>query len=249
MTACEVAISAFMNASISVSKCYLEADRFIALKRNVEGKVQFRRNSLRRPEEESSKLPSWLIHCKDVAVICSDSVSKPEVLTHDFKHPHTLTLNDDLSPFSVGATRESALEYEKHLEGICKTANWTSKLPKFDKKSWKFCLHCRQAPVDAPEKKFMYCARCQKVCYCSRECQKANWRDHKLVCAEKGAGKPSEKKSSRFGQFFDLVWIVLRFVLNLIIFCIGVCFFLLYYICTSGWRFIKWVLFEWKLPS
>ena len=29
---------------------------------------------------------------------------------------------------------------------------------------------------------FAKCSRCRKVCYCSRECQKAHWKEHKKEC-------------------------------------------------------------------
>lgn len=30
--------------------------------------------------------------------------------------------------------------------------------------------------------KTLYCSRCNQVCYCSRECQKADWKEHKEYC-------------------------------------------------------------------
>ena len=32
--------------------------------------------------------------------------------------------------------------------------------------------------------KILYCARCDQVCYCSRSCQKAHWKEHKMLCRE-----------------------------------------------------------------
>jgi len=40
--------------------------------------------------------------------------------------------------------------------------------------------------------KTMYCSRCRSVTYCSRECQKANWKFHKLHC---------EKCAARIADF------------------------------------------------
>jgi len=33
-----------------------------------------------------------------------------------------------------------------------------------------------------PDKKFKWCSRCHKVCYCSAKCQKLDWKKHKLFC-------------------------------------------------------------------
>mmetsp|Transcript_38477 Transcript_38477/g.93087 ORF Transcript_38477/g.93087 Transcript_38477/m.93087 type:complete len:170 (+) Transcript_38477:813-1322(+) len=41
------------------------------------------------------------------------------------------------------------------------------------------CQHCKKQ--DSLEK-LMYCGRCQTTNYCSRECQKADWRKHKKTC-------------------------------------------------------------------
>ncbi len=49
--------------------------------------------------------------------------------------------------------------------------------------SWKreraleICAHCKEE-----KKKMKKCARCQVVYYCSRECQKKDWKNHKKCC-------------------------------------------------------------------
>lgn len=40
------------------------------------------------------------------------------------------------------------------------------------------CENCK-----GREKKMMVCGRCRKACYCSRECQKRDWKQHKKSCA------------------------------------------------------------------
>jgi len=45
----------------------------------------------------------------------------------------------------------------------------------------KICKRC-EAPESPFAEKFKYCVRCKTYCYCSKECQSADWRDHKLVC-------------------------------------------------------------------
>jgi hypothetical protein len=41
-------------------------------------------------------------------------------------------------------------------------------------------LHC--ATCDATSTNILQCSGCNKVYYCNRTCQRANWKQHKLVC-------------------------------------------------------------------
>ncbi|EPS42385.1 hypothetical protein H072_3631 [Dactylellina haptotyla CBS 200.50] len=45
--------------------------------------------------------------------------------------------------------------------------------------STKLCANCMTASED-----LKHCARCKSVNYCSRDCQKANWKHHKKVCGK-----------------------------------------------------------------
>ena len=47
------------------------------------------------------------------------------------------------------------------------------------------CDHCERA-----ERKLLSCARCGLVKYCSKECQRAQWGDHKLLCIQKDLQDP-----------------------------------------------------------
>ncbi|KAJ9645258.1 hypothetical protein H2199_003264 [Coniosporium tulheliwenetii] len=43
------------------------------------------------------------------------------------------------------------------------------------------CASCAR-PESGPDEKLKRCAKCQTTQYCSRECQKADWKTHKKVC-------------------------------------------------------------------
>lgn len=46
------------------------------------------------------------------------------------------------------------------------------------------CVRCLRAPKDKP---FPRCSNCHRVRYCSRECQKKHWKEHKPRCKQKTA--------------------------------------------------------------
>lgn len=39
------------------------------------------------------------------------------------------------------------------------------------------CIHCFEIP-----KKKLFCSKCKRTCYCSAECQKSDWKNHKKIC-------------------------------------------------------------------
>ena len=70
-----------------------------------------------------------------------------------------------------------------------------------------YCTHCR---LDLSEENALKCSRCQVFHYCSRDCQKANFKLHKALCKrihscrEKANVSEDEEKDSRHKNQYDL---------------------------------------------
>ena len=60
----------------------------------------------------------------------------------------------------------------------------------------KYCKKCGLG-METPGSsiKFLYCGGCRGICYCSQECQKADWDDHRLVCQGQKATKTANGQS------------------------------------------------------
>ena len=48
----------------------------------------------------------------------------------------------------------------------------------------RHCNHCNAEDKADSGKRFKYCGKCRLVKYCSRHCQKKNWKTHKLECCK-----------------------------------------------------------------
>jgi hypothetical protein len=46
------------------------------------------------------------------------------------------------------------------------------------------------------KKSKLRCMNCRAVCYCDRDCQKKDWKEHKHFCSERAKGLPKETKLS-----------------------------------------------------
>ena len=98
-----------MNASVTVADCTLEVDNIVGLKRNVAGKVLFRRNLHRkRPKGVSQHYNELEVISRrwpETAIFFLDSVSKLEVVDHDFKRKYVVEFEDEeLVSHSIGTT-------------------------------------------------------------------------------------------------------------------------------------------------
>lgn len=56
---------------------------------------------------------------------------------------------------------------------------------------------CRFCGATSLEKKLQVCSRCHCVCYCSPNCQRADWPHHKRHCAERTPELAAKQKEER----------------------------------------------------
>lgn len=54
---------------------------------------------------------------------------------------------------------------------------------KMMKKASKYYTHCQNCLKTSDKVKLLVCGKCEKIHYCSRQCQKAHWSEHKPICA------------------------------------------------------------------
>ncbi|KAF5831976.1 hypothetical protein DUNSADRAFT_12341, partial [Dunaliella salina] len=49
------------------------------------------------------------------------------------------------------------------------------------------CASCKRTAKEANQQKLLTCGGCHAVKYCSRDCQRVDFKSHKLVCKPKGS--------------------------------------------------------------
>ena len=161
---CRIAVCSAMNSNVLLADCELAVQLVLSVQLNEKGKIMFRNNTL-----VPNTTPEANFYSSAMAVIRADR--EPKVVDHDFVQARIeIAQYPEGDDHSVGAAQNSRAEYSK----------WT-KDQGFDSRA--VCLYCKELEkTENPDAKFQHCARCRKVCYCSKECQLAHWRDHKLVC-------------------------------------------------------------------
>lgn len=60
-------------------------------------------------------------------------------------------------------------------------------------KASESCVQCGTTAEATPNKKLMVCGGCKASRYCSPQCQKSHWKQHKAKCSQLKADRMSEK--------------------------------------------------------
>lgn len=62
----------------------------------------------------------------------------------------------------------------------------------------KFCRNCNKSePTQEFQRSLKQCSRCKQAFYCSRECQVADWKDHKTTCQPVGSASEAKRSEKR----------------------------------------------------
>jgi len=71
-----------------------------------------------------------------------------------------------------------------HTVAVALGPEWFHSRRDFSRFAERFTKHCTNCLADGPDVKLFRCALCRSVCYCSKACQKATWKQHKPYCQE-----------------------------------------------------------------
>jgi len=200
---CGFALVSHMNPTVVVEDCKLSVCAVAEMSFCVRGRILFRRNSvkigrypelldLRRSPREAVLYPdSFRQNRRNAALFFADR--QLETLEDDFPRPIIQFFDPDSLPiFGYGATRESRLNLQERLALTIKSINETqTKAERSESialEEYKYCVYCCLTPTDDPSVSFKYCNLCRGVCYCSKACQVAHWKDHKLICKKPTSG-------------------------------------------------------------
>jgi hypothetical protein len=176
---CKQVMQVSDHSNASFSECILGAEEVVFLHSHARGVIEFKRNTM-------------INH----PVIGCDSTSK--LPKHDFNNPTLMSIVYK-APSACASSKEQS-EFTKQQQPMMKKILSTARCVAcpssmkdvteiMNDNLYKRCKRCSSAEdihglIRSSSKgiKFKYCSRCQKVCYCSKECQNSDWKDHKFIC-------------------------------------------------------------------
>ncbi len=129
------------------------------------------------------------------AIIVAEDVLLMEAIKKDLKAPHYGSNNPavrnifrTIDKLKGGGQREVIRFFSKRIACNCLKQPYEEA-----KKAQPTRLgNCAKCGPGKNRDNLMYCQRCKYVQYCSRDCQKAHWPEHKLVCETLSSNKAEE---------------------------------------------------------
>ena len=186
---CIFGIVARVNSNAKICDCVLGVKIALRMNNNDNGVVIFERNE-------------WLETVLGTGIMLDPISKKPQ---HDFED--VVWLKDDPKPLAnVSSKKRSMLTGQRQvaMRDMLAEGERTGGMPTIAEiknvldhdlyKSCSFChaLECMNFPAERTVKagiKFKFCSKCEIVCYCSKECQIAHWKSHRLVCKKEKKSK------------------------------------------------------------
>jgi len=125
-------------------------------------------------------------------VIKKDKVSL--MPKHDFSRSLKIELlKDDIGGQRLPTRKEQSLADDKLDVMSCMNAKLPDDLSEFNAKRCHKCKMFQKMELMVREVRYLYCNGCKTTCYCSKECQVADWPDHKLECKKMARALKKQK--------------------------------------------------------
>lgn len=202
---CNIVCLLVFNADATFVGNKIHCNLLLHMEMNTEGKVEFRRNEMIDSEPARFEL---------------DKHSKRPV--HDFKkveyyedqylqkdRPKAKDKSERAKQFNAAAARGDYIDlrgkefstpgdnFEKNCEK-CDVSEviWIRTMKQANRPGWEDVVEAMVGAeaLKSGRLKFKHCSACKSVCYCSRECQKADWKDHKQICATYRSARKGDSK-------------------------------------------------------
>ena len=173
ITDCLAALVLCDNASGKCLDSYVDCRALMAINHNVKGKAEFKRNKFgphvtATPNFSVDAVSNKPLHDVENAVFFHlPLVSNPSPKSRSQFYDWLRTTSDD--------QRSECFENPFSTLHLMKQCGWCMK-GEFIKN------HFPGVEEEDEGKKHTYCKDCLQVCYCSKECQVADWPDHKHFC-------------------------------------------------------------------